>query len=103
MQMTPLWSRAASAGTLLLCLATRAQAVSESNNNGWSQVTVPGSDFMDTKNVPHAAAAAVTYSSTALSKFRRMHVYTPPGYETGRERLPVFYLLHGAGDSDDSW
>ena len=32
-----------------------------------------------------------------------MHVYTPPGYENGRDRYPVFYLLHGAGDNDDSW
>ena len=32
-----------------------------------------------------------------------MHVYTPPGYETGSAKYPVFYLLHGAGDSDDSW
>jgi enterochelin esterase-like enzyme len=32
-----------------------------------------------------------------------MHVYTPPGYETSRDRYPVFYLLHGAGDSDNSW
>ena len=32
-----------------------------------------------------------------------MHVYTPPGYETGDERYPVFYLLHGAFDCDDSW
>ena len=32
-----------------------------------------------------------------------MHVYTPPGYETGKDKYPVFYLLHGAGDSDDSW
>ena len=32
-----------------------------------------------------------------------MHVYTPPGYENGRGRYPVFYLLHGAGDNDDSW
>jgi enterochelin esterase family protein len=32
-----------------------------------------------------------------------MHVYTPPGYETGAEKYPVLYLLHGAGDSDDSW
>ncbi|MBN8246336.1 MAG: esterase family protein, partial [Verrucomicrobia bacterium] len=34
---------------------------------------------------------------------RRLHVYTPPGYEKGEGRFPVFYLLHGAGDSDDSW
>ena len=32
-----------------------------------------------------------------------MHVYTPPGYELGKDKYPVFYLLHGAGDSDDSW
>jgi enterochelin esterase-like enzyme len=64
---------------------------------------VPGSEFSDTKNVPHGAVAAVTYYSTALSKFRRMHVYTPPGYELGQGKLPVFYLLHGAGDCDDSW
>jgi enterochelin esterase family protein len=32
-----------------------------------------------------------------------MHVYTPPGYEAGGGRYPVFYLLHGAGDSDNSW
>ena len=32
-----------------------------------------------------------------------MHVYTPPGYESGKDKYPVFYLLHGAGDCDDSW
>ena len=77
--------------------------VSESNNNVWSLFHVPGSEFSDTKNVPHGAVAAVTYYSTALGKFRRMHVYTPPGYESGQGKFPVFYLLHGAGDCDDSW
>jgi enterochelin esterase family protein len=77
--------------------------VSESNNNVWSLVHAPGSEFSDTKNVPHGAVAAVTYYSTALGKFRRMHVYTPPGYESGQGKFPVFYLLHGAGDCDDSW
>ena len=32
-----------------------------------------------------------------------MHVYTPPGYEGGSEKYPVFYLLHGAGDEDSGW
>src|SRR6185437_6757947 len=36
-------------------------------------------------------------------RFRRMHVYTPPGYESGKGKFPVFYLLHGAGDCDESW
>jgi enterochelin esterase-like enzyme len=81
----------------------RSPSVSESNNNIWSLVYVPGADFMDTKNVPHGAVSAVTYYSTALKRFRRMHVYTPPGYDLGQGKFPVFYLLHGAGDCDDSW
>jgi enterochelin esterase family protein len=81
----------------------RSPFTSESNNNVWSLVTVPGSDFSDTKSVPHGAVAAVTYYSTALKTFRRMHVYTPPGYERNSAKYPVFYLLHGAGDSDHSW
>jgi enterochelin esterase family protein len=64
---------------------------------------VPGSDFMDTKDVPHGAVAEVTYYSKSLQRFRRMHVYTPPGYEVGEGKYPVFYLLHGAFDCDDSW
>src|SRR5204863_9945443 len=78
-------------------------SVSESVGNAWSLAVVPGSDWMDAKNVPHGAVASVTYYSTALSRLRRMHVYTPPGYESGKGKYPVFYLLHGAGDSDDSW
>jgi enterochelin esterase-like enzyme len=81
----------------------RNPGVSESNNNVWSLVYVPGSDVFDTKDVPHGAVAAVTYTSTALGRFRRMHIYTPPGYESGGGRYPVFYLLHGAGDNDDAW
>ena len=32
-----------------------------------------------------------------------MHVYTPPGYEAGKDKYPVFFLLHGSSDSDASW
>lgn len=82
----------------------RNSATSESNTNVWSLVYVPGSDVMETKQVPHGAVAAVTYYSTSLGKFRRMHVYTPPGYEAGgSQKYPIFYLLHGAGDCDEAW
>jgi enterochelin esterase-like enzyme len=81
----------------------RNPSTSESNNTTWSLVYVPGSDIADTKNVPHGAVAAVTYYSRSLKRFRRMHVYTPPGYEKGDRKYPVLYLLHGAGDSDASW
>jgi enterochelin esterase-like enzyme len=81
----------------------RNPATSEANENTWSLVHVPGTAFMDTKDVPHGAVAAVTYYSKSLKRFRRMHVYTPPGYERGGGAYPVFYLLHGAFDCDDSW
>ena len=81
----------------------RSPVTSESNNNTWSLAYVPGSTFSDTLDVPHGNVAAVTYYSKSLKKFRRMHVYTPPGYEHGGGKFPVLYLLHGAGDSDESW
>jgi enterochelin esterase family protein len=76
---------------------------SQSNLNTWSLVYLAGSDFMDTRDVPHGAVAEVTYFSKSLKQFRRMHIYTPPGYESGKGKYPVFYLLHGAWDCDDSW
>lgn len=81
----------------------RNPATSESNSNAWSLVLVPGSDAFDLGDVPHGAVAKVPYYSSTLKASRRAHVYTPPGYEAGQDEYPVFYLLHGAGDSDESW
>ncbi len=81
----------------------RNPATSQTNTTVYSLAVVPGSDVFDTKNVPHGAVASVYYNSTSLGGIRRMHVYAPPGYEAGRDKYPVFYLLHGAGDVDDSW
>lgn len=81
----------------------RSPFISESNNNVWSLIYIPGAEFMDTSDAPHGAVASVTYYSTVLKRFRRMHVYTPPGYDVGQAKYPVFYLLHGAGDNDDAW
>lgn len=87
----------------VITLDPRNPAVSESNTTAWSLSVVPGSDFVDVLNVPHGAVSAINYYSTALGRERRMHIYTPPGYEAGSGKYPVFYLLHGSGDSDDSW
>lgn len=81
----------------------RNTAISQSNVTLFSLVHVPGSAEMDATRVPHGAVAAVHYYSTSLGRDRRMHVYTPPGYEAGRDKYPVFYLLHGSSDSDHSW
>ncbi len=87
----------------LAVIDPRNPATSEANTRTFSLVTVPGSEMFDLKNVPHGAVAQVTYESKSLKRLRRMHVYTPPGYEKGDAKYPVFYLLHGASDSDASW
>jgi enterochelin esterase-like enzyme len=81
----------------------RNTAASETNSNVMSLVIVPGSDVYDLKEVPHGAVAEVNYYSQSLKRFRRMHVYTPPGYENGKGAFPILYLLHGAMDNDDAW
>ncbi len=66
---------------------------------------VPGNEaeFEMTEEVPHGNVSAVWYRSGTLDMPRRMHVYTPPGYEGGTETYPVLYLLHGSGDEDSGW
>jgi hypothetical protein len=65
----------------------RNPSVSESNANAWSLVYVPGAEFMDPNRVPHGAVAAVHYFSTGLNRYRRMHIYTPPGYESDKKNI----------------
>ncbi|MXP27131.1 esterase [Altererythrobacter indicus] len=55
------------------------------------------------KDVPHGAVSTVHYWSDTLGTERRAHIYTPPGYMKDAKNYPVLYLVHGAGDSDDSW
>jgi enterochelin esterase family protein len=60
-------------------------------------------DFEDNKPVPHGEIRKIWYQSSTLGTQRRMHVYTPPGYDQSKDRYPVFYLLHGGGDEDSGW
>jgi enterochelin esterase-like enzyme len=63
----------------------------------------PEAAYEDVQPVPHGEVRAVWYESKTLGGPRRMHVYTPPGYERGNTRYPVFYLIHGGGDEDSGW
>ena len=55
------------------------------------------------KDVPHGAVAQRYYYSKNLGQMRRLHVWTPAGYEKNNAKLPVLYLIHGGGDNDASW
>ena len=60
-------------------------------------------DLYKVNDVPHGTVARRWYDSPTLRKTRRITVYTPPGYETGIAKYPVFYLLHGAGGDEEAW
>jgi len=68
-----------------------------------SMFEIPGDEFDDAREVAHGTVRVETYHSKSLGVPRTLWVYTPPGYERGNTRYPVFYLLHGAGNIDSSW
>jgi enterochelin esterase-like enzyme len=74
---------------------------------GNCQVEVPvagdGLAFYDAKQVPHGSVRIETYYSTAIKASRDLWMYTPPGYDSSKDRYPVLYLLHGGGNEESSW
>jgi enterochelin esterase family protein len=63
----------------------------------------PQSENYAIRDVPHGNVNIVWYDSPSLKLQRRMYVYTPAGYDTGNQKYPVLYLLHGAGGDEDAW
>jgi enterochelin esterase-like enzyme len=50
-------------------------------------------DFYHVKDVPHGDVSSVWYKSKVTGQARHVVVYTPPGYDTEREKkYPVLYL-----------
>ena len=66
----------------------------EKGDKGW---------YYEVHDVPHGSVAHVWYDSPALKMQRRLTVYTPAGYEAGKQKYPVLYLLHGSGGDEDAW
>ena len=66
----------------------------EKGDKGW---------YYEVHDTPHGNVAHVWYDSPTLGCTRRMSVYTPAGYEGGKQKYPVLYLLHGSGGDEDAW
>lgn len=60
-------------------------------------------DLYRVMDIPHGTVARRWYDSPGLDMDRRLTVYTPPGYENSTSKLPVLYLLHGAGGDEEAW
>lgn len=70
-----------------------------------SFVEVPGENpaFFDARPVPHGEVRMVLYESAAMNVNRYLWVYTPPNYDVSTDRYPVYYLLHGNGETQSGW
>jgi enterochelin esterase-like enzyme len=71
-----------------------------------SAIEIPekGVDFYLPKDVPHGEVRERWYPSKTTGAWRRVYIYTPPGYDTDRNaRYPVLYLQHGSGEDERGW
>jgi len=55
------------------------------------------------RDVPHGTVVTEWRKSTVLGRTERFVIYLPPGYEKSSAKYPVLYLVHGSGDTPDSW
>jgi len=87
-----------SANISLMPRAAGAAAVS-------SFVEVPGDTpaFYDARPVPHGQVRMILYESRAMDVNRYVWVYTPPDYDKTNKKYPVYYLLHGNGETQSGW
>src|SRR5579871_411422 len=68
------------------------------------EISEKGVDFYLPKDVPHGEIRERWYHSQTTQQWRRIFVYTPPGYDANREmRYPVLYLQHGGGEDERGW
>jgi enterochelin esterase-like enzyme len=71
-----------------------------------SAIDIPekGLDFYAVKDVPHGAISSKYYYSNVTEDWRRLFVYTPPGYDKNpNQKYPVVYIQHGGGEDETGW
>src|SRR5262245_11954664 len=52
--------------------------------------------------IPTGKVDTVEYDSKSVGTKRKMVIYTAPGVDA-KAKVPVLYLLHGAGDNETGW
>lgn len=69
-----------------------------------SLLEIPDPDALYTVNdVPHGKVQYCTYKSDVMGEYRQMLVYTPADYEKDNKKYPVFYLVSGTTDTEETW
>lgn len=68
------------------------------------EIPFDGDSFYQLKDVPHGDIRIKNYFSKVTNSWRRMFIYTPPGYDQNpAETYPALYILHGGGEDESGW
>ena len=72
----------------------------------WSSaIEIPEAGMADfeIQPVPHGEVRTVHYFSEVDQAWRPLMVYTPAGYNEGKQKYPVVYIQHGGGEDHRGW
>ena len=72
----------------------------------WSsaiEIKEAGMDVFEVQDVPHGEVRTVYYYSKVDESWRPLMVYTPAGYNEGKQDYPVVYIQHGGGEDHRGW
>jgi len=68
------------------------------------EVPFAGDGYYAMKDVPHGDIRIQNLFSKVTNSWRRVFIYTPPGYDKNTaESYPVLYILHGGGEDESGW
>lgn len=68
------------------------------------ELTSQDLEYWSESAIPHGMVREAQYFSESTSAWRRIFVYTPPGYEkNSSSRYPVLYLQHDEGEDETAW
>ena len=72
----------------------------------WSsaiEVKETGMADFEMQQVPHGEVRTVHYYSKVEETWRPLLIYTPAGYDEGKQSYPVVYIQHGGGEDHRGW
>ncbi len=70
-----------------------------------SLVDIPGQTpaIYAVQDVLHGEVSYCYYKSKTMNAIRPLVIYTPPGYQKNNNKYPVFYLVSGTTDTEETW
>ena len=72
----------------------------------WSsaiEIKEAGMDVFEVQDVKHGEVRTLYYFSKVDGTWRPLMVYTPAGYDEGKQAYPVVYIQHGGGEDHRGW